>query len=206
MAVDLFSAEATHVTRRFGRFRIFVTKAGVDPSVSGDIIVLVRGEVRDGEGVLCRVASSCVTSTALDSAECDCDEQMQAALGRIQDAGQGVLIYLTDQEGRGHGLTTKVRALRNKNAGLDTFAAVEALSLPADIRDYASVAPILEALDVRSVVLLTNSPEKREAISREVKVEDVEHLAVEPPRWSQPSMRAKRNRGHTVFLDEPVRF
>lgn len=199
MAVELFSAEATHFTQRFGAFRIFVTKAGVDPSVPGDIIVLVRGEVCDGEGVLCRVASSCVTSTALNSAECDCNEQLQAALGRIQDAGRGVLIYLTNHEGRGHGLTTKVRALRHKNAGFDTFTAVERLGLVADVRDYASVAPILDALDVISVVLLTNSPDKRDAISQDIKVVDVEHLQVEPPTWSAPSMLAKRARGHVVF-------
>ncbi len=129
---DLFFAEAVHKTQSHGDFTIFVTDPLVAP---GEHLVLVRGEVRSAHNVLCRVASACVTSTALDSAECDCVEQLQTALEMIAAADRGVLVYLS-QEGRGHGLGIKIKALAKKNEGLDTLEAVEALGLPADLRDY----------------------------------------------------------------------
>ena len=205
---QLFVAHATHVTRRHGQFRVFVTNGDVEPTVADGIIVLVRGDVRDGEQVLCRVASACVTSTALDSAECDCSQQIDAALTEIDRADRGVFLYLTDQEGRGQGLVTKVRALAQKNRGLDTFAAVEAIGLEPDVRSYDAVAPILHVLGVRSVVLLSNNPDKRDAISDAgVKVTGVRPLRVEPPQWAQRSMRAKQHRGHEVigsYADNPA--
>lgn len=206
-ATELFAAQATHVTRRHGRFRVFVTNGDVEPTVADGIIVLVRGDVHNGEQVLCRVASACVTSTALDSAECDCSQQIDAALNQIDRADRGVFVYLTDQEGRGQGLTVKVKALAEKNRGLDTFTAVEAIGLKPDVRRYDAVAPILHALGVRSVVLLGNNPDKRDAINDSgVKVSSVQPLRVQLPRWAQPSMRAKRNRGHEVvgsYEDDP---
>ena len=204
----LFAEDASHVTRRFGTFQILVTREGVDPAVPADMIVLTRGDVGDGESVLCRIASACVTSTALDSAECECDLQIDAALERIDDADCGVLIYLTDQEGRGHGLQTKVRALANKNRGLDTFAAVEELGLDADARTFDAVPPILDAFDIRSILLLTGNPEKRDALVRAgVEVDRTEPLEVSPNSWTRRSMRAKQKRGHTVigrYADDPL--
>ena len=207
-STHLFAAQATHVTRRYGRFRVLVTNGGVERAVPDGIIVLVRGDVRDGERVLCRVASACVTSTALDSAECDCGQQIDAALTEIGHADRGVFVYLTDQEGRGHGLITKVRALAEKNRGLDTFAAVEAIGLEPDVRTYDALAPILFELGVRSVVLLGNNPHKRDAISDSgVKVSSVRPLRVRPPQWAQRSMRAKKRRGHDVigsYAEDPA--
>lgn len=203
----LFGADAAHVTRRHGSFRVFVTVAGVDPAVPGDLVVLVRDDVRDGERVLCRVASACVTSTALASAECDCSQQLDAALAAIDAADRGVLLYLTHHEGRGHGLLTKVRALAHKNRGLDTFAAVEALGLAPDVRSYDAVPPILDALGVRSIVLLGSNPAKRDALSAVgVKVAQTRALRVMPPVRAQRSMRAKQQRGHQVvgaYADDP---
>ena len=194
----LFAAEAEHVTRRRGSFHIMVTREGIDPAVPADVIVLTRGDVQ-GEQVLCRVASACVTSTALGSAECDCDLQIDAALERIDKADRGILIYLTHQEGRGHGLRLKVRALANKNAGMDTFAAVEALGEPADVRSYNAVRPILSELGVISVILLTNSPAKFEAVAGDgTTVDRTEPLAVTPHSHAKRSMRAKQARGHVT--------
>lgn len=167
--------------------------------VPADVIVLTRGSVAGREAVPCRISSACVTSTALDSAECDCDLQTEAALEYIAHEEQGVLIYLTGHEGRGHGLRTKVRALANKNDGYDTFVAVEMLDMPADVRAYDAVQPILDALDVVSVVLLTGNPDKVAAVAAlEVKVDRALALPVEPYSAARLSMQAKRDRGHEI--------
>lgn len=204
----LFAADATHVTRQHGRFRLYVTNDNVDPAVPAGLIVLARGDIRDGERVLCRVASACVTSTALDSAECDCSQQIDAALDEIDRSDRGVFIYLTDQEGRGQGLVAKIRALAQKNQGLDTFAAVEAIGLKPDVRIFDAVSPILHELGVRSIILLASNPDKRDAISESgVKVAEMRPLRVEPPSWTRQSMRAKRDRGHDLlgcYADEPL--
>lgn len=204
---DLFAATAEHVTARHGAFRLHVTADRLDVGVPEGLLVLVRGVVEGQDFVPCRVSSSCVTSTALKSIECECALQIDAALARIHAADCGILIYLTDQEGRSQGLTTKVRALANKNRGLDTFAAVEELGLTADVRTYDAVSPILDALDVRSVVLLTGNPDKRDAIiAAGTKVERIETLDVTPHSWTRASMRAKQARGHSLlgrYADDP---
>jgi GTP cyclohydrolase II len=109
------------------------------------------------------------------------------------------LIYLTDQEGRGHGLKWKVRALKHKNDGLDTFTAVERLGLDPDIRDYKVVPAILEELGVRSVALLTNNPDKRQRIiDAGTEVAETHALEVCPPIQAWRHMEAKRRRGHDL--------
>lgn len=204
----LFGAIAEHVTARYGAFDLHVTADVPTLGVPANLIVLVRGDVDGQHNVLCRVSSACVTSTALGSIECECALQIDAALARIHAADRGILIYVTDQEGRGHGLATKVRALANKNRGLDTFAAVEELGLEPDVRTYDAVGPILEALGVRSVVLLSGNPDKRDAvIDAGVKVEHTESLEVTPHSWTRTSMRAKQARGHAVsgrYADDPL--
>ena len=190
-----FAASAKHLTRRFGTFDILITDAA---QAGGEHVVLVRGCIGGATRVLCRVASACLTSTALDSAECDCAGQISASLRSISEAGRGVLIYLA-QEGRGHGLTTKVRALRHKNRGLDTFQAVEALGLPVDVRSYEVVQRILQELGVVSVSLLTSNPGKATAIADSgVSVEEVIPLRVPAPRGARRHILAKRRRGHLL--------
>ena len=191
----LLQAGADHVTRSNGTFRVYVAD-----HPSGEHVVLVRGDVRGREAVLCRVSSACVMSTALGSAECDCKDQLSAAMDLIagNDAG-GIVIYLVDQEGRGHGLKWKVRALRNKNFGMDTFSAVETLGLKPDVRDYTVVPTILDELGVDSVVLLTNNPEKRRRMEAAgVRVKETRPLEARPPRHAWRHMEAKRIRGHAL--------
>lgn len=204
---DLFAATAEHVTARYGAFDLHVTAEPPASGVDAELLVLVRGDV-EGTGALCRVASACVTSTALGSIECDCALQLDAALARINAADRGILIYLTDQEGRGQGLTTKVRALANKNRGLDTFTAVEELGLDADVRTFHAVPPILDAFDIRSIVLLTGNPDKRDALVRAgVSVDRTESLEVTPNSWTRRSMQAKQERGHILngrYADDPA--
>jgi 3,4-dihydroxy 2-butanone 4-phosphate synthase/GTP cyclohydrolase II len=205
---ELFGAVAEHVTARYGTFDLYVTTDSPARGVPAELIVLVRGDVAGQSKVLCRVASSCITSAALQSIECECSLQIDAALARIHTADCGVLIYLTDQEGRGQGLMTKVRALANKNQGFDTFAAVEQLGLEPDVRTYGAVGHILDALGIQSVVLLTGNPEKRDLIiDAGVKIEDTEPLEVSPHSRTRKSMRAKQAIGHTVvgqYVDDPT--
>lgn len=140
---------------------------------------------------MCRISSECLPGTALFSAECDCKEQMQFSLQEISKAGHGMFIYLR-QEGRGHGLVTKIRALANKNKGLDTFSAVEALDLPADNREYAVVKNILSYFKIHSIECISNSPNKIEAIKDiGVVVESVKNIPISANSISRRHLQAK---------------
>jgi 3,4-dihydroxy 2-butanone 4-phosphate synthase / GTP cyclohydrolase II len=192
--VPLLQAEAVHVTRGNETFKVYIAD-----HENSEHVVLVRGDVSGQENVLCRVSSACVMSTAFGSAECDCQGQLAAAVDVIVKEGRGVLIYLMNQEGRGHGLKWKIRALKNKNEGMDTFAAVEKLGLPHDVRQYDVVPKILEELGVASVTLLTNNPEKFLKIQDAgVNVTEAQQLEVRPPEHAWRHMEAKRVRGHRL--------
>lgn len=128
-------------------------------------MVLVRGDVRGRAGVLTRVHSECLTGDVLGSLKCDCGPQLQLALRRLGQARAGILFYLR-QEGRGIGLVHKMRAYRLQEIGFDTVQANVALGLPIDAREYRLVARVLRGLDVRSIRLLTNSPDKVQRIRR----------------------------------------
>jgi 3,4-dihydroxy 2-butanone 4-phosphate synthase/GTP cyclohydrolase II len=162
-------------------------------------VALVRGKVEGHNSVLCRVSSACLTSTVFDSSDCDCAEQNREALKAISQAARGIFIYL-DQEGRGHGLVTKVKAMTFKAMGEDTFTAVESLGLPSDIRTYESAATILNDLGVTSVNLMTNNPSKVDGIrAAGIQVEAViPCIALDPPPDSLRHLRAKQARGHTL--------
>jgi len=193
----LFAASAQHQTVRFGTFTVHVT---APDRCDGTHLVLVKGSVAQAPDVVCRIASSCVTSTALDSAECDCHPQLDEAMRQIARRGRGILIYLA-QEGRGLGIVNKVRALANKNRGMDTFAAVEAMGLAADIRRYDDAVQILHALAPASVALLTNNPDKIAALTNGgITVSAVLPLVVAVPRHAVRHLVAKRQRGH-LFPD-----
>ena len=122
-------------------------------------IALVMGDVHNVEHVLCRVHSECLTGEVLHSLCCDCKEQLELSLAKIADKGQGVLIYLR-QEGRGIGLIQKLRAYNLQREGVDTVDANVYLGQPIDAREYSLAAHILSYLQVNSVHLLTNNPDK----------------------------------------------
>jgi GTP cyclohydrolase II len=132
----------------------------------GVYLVLLRGEIGDGSSVLTRLHSECLTGDALGSLRCDCGSQLREAGRAIAAEGRGALVYATDQEGRGIGLVNKLRAYMLQENGADTVEANCRLGLPPDARTYEAAARCLDLLGIRSVRLLTNNPNKVEALTR----------------------------------------
>lgn len=187
----------------FGRFRIV---AFVNNKDEKDHIAIVKGELGEGEGVLVRVHSACLTGDALGSERCDCGPQLRAALRRIEAEGRGVVIY-HQEEGRGIGLVNKLRAYALQDRGYDTYDANLALGFKADEREYRIPAAMLAKLGVRSVRLMTNNPEKVEALEKEG-IRVVERVQHELPshEHDRKYLETKKSRfGHFLELDDAVR-
>ncbi len=145
-----------------------------DPQANKEHVVLTMGDVGNGEPVLARVHSECLTGDALFSMRCDCGNQLQAALEAIAAEGRGALFYLR-QEGRGIGLLNKIRAYKLQDAGADTVEANERLGFGADMRDYSILKPMFDHLAISSVRLMTNNPRKVQALE-ELGVNVVERI------------------------------
>src|SRR5215218_9318879 len=155
-------AASASIPTPYGEFR-----ARAFESPSGHVhVALVFGEVGDGESVLTRVHSECLTGDAFGSLRCDCGVQLRSALRSVAAEGRGIVLYLSGHEGRGIGLVNKLRAYVEQDAGADTVDANLRLGLPVDLRDYGDAAAILGSMGVRSVRLLSNNPGKAAGLRR----------------------------------------
>lgn len=162
-------------------------------------IALIKGDISDGEPVLVRVHSSCMTGDIFGSMRCECGEQLHLAMQMIEKEGRGVIVYL-NQEGRGIGLMDKIKAYKLQEGGLDTVDANLHLGHKADERDYGVGANILHSLGVKNMRLLTNNPVKRIGLEGYgVKIAEIVPLEVEPNQYNKFYMHTKKERmGHCL--------
>jgi 3,4-dihydroxy 2-butanone 4-phosphate synthase/GTP cyclohydrolase II len=182
---------------RYGAFQVYGYRGTLD---GVEHFALVHGELGDGEDVLVRVHSECLTGDVAGSLRCDCGPQLATALECVAAEGRGVIVYLRGHEGRGIGLMQKLRAYELQERGHDTVDANLALGLPADARDYATGAHMLANLGVRSMRLLTNNPAKQAAMAEHgLRVLSRLPVAVPPNINNYRYLRTKRDRmGHEI--------
>lgn len=185
----------TKLQTMYGDFVLYVYRSILDDE---DHLALVKGDISSGEPVLVRVHSQCLTGDVFGSLRCDCGQQLHAAMSMIEDEDAGVLVYMR-QEGRGIGLTNKLRAYQLQDEeGLDTVEANEKLGFPADLRDYGIGAQILIDLGVKKMRLMTNNPQKRSGLSG-YELEIVERIPIETPpnQFNRKYLETKRTKlGH----------
>lgn len=147
------------ITKLPTKFGNFMAHGYVNKLNGEHHIALVKGEIGDGENLLCRVHSECLTGDAFGSSKCDCGQQLASALSQIEKEGRGVLLYMR-QEGRGIGLINKLKAYELQDKGMNTLDANIALGFPGDLREYYIGAQILKDLGAHTLRLLTNNPDK----------------------------------------------
>jgi GTP cyclohydrolase II len=178
---------------------------GVELASGRAYLVLSRGDVGDGRGLLVRLHSRCLTGDTFGSFRCDCGPQLASSMRRLAAEGRGLLLYALGEEGRGIGILDKLRAYRLQDLGHDTVDANARLGLPVDARDFGEAADILRMLGVRSVRLLTNNPAKVEALNEAgLDVDEVLPATTSPNLRSLAYLRAKRARlGQQPLGDEP---
>ncbi|MET8274509.1 MULTISPECIES: bifunctional 3,4-dihydroxy-2-butanone-4-phosphate synthase/GTP cyclohydrolase II [unclassified Streptomyces] len=185
----------------FGEFTAYGYRSTVD---GVEHVALVHGDLGDGDDILVRVHSECLTGDIFQSQRCDCGPQLHASMARITDEGRGVVVYLRGHEGRGIGLLSKLRAYELQEHGVDTLDANLELGLPADARDYGAGAQILKDLGVRGVRLMTNNPDKTAALLRHgLAITGREPMPVQAGEHNLRYLRTKRDRmGHDLpWLD-----
>jgi len=191
-------SETVLPTRKAGSWRLMVYSDDLETTL---YVALVKGEVRPDAPTLVRLHSQCLTGDVFGSERCDCGEQLETAMTMIEEAGSGIVVYMFD-EGRGIGLLNKIRAYALQDQGHDTVEANHALGFAADMRDFRTGAHILFDLGVRQVRLMTNNPDKVQALE-EYGLKVVERVALDiPPRQANRRyLQTKRTKfGHLLSL------
>jgi GTP cyclohydrolase II len=170
----------------------------LEKSSGKEHLALTLGTVNDGQPVLSRIHSECLTGDTLFSLRCDCGTQLESALKHIAKEGRGLLLYLR-QEGRGIGLVNKIRAYGLQELGADTVEANHQLGFADDVRDYALCGPLLSHFEIQSLRLLTNNPRKINALEElGIHVERVEHV-VGSTRFNSHYLATKAHKlGHLL--------
>jgi 3,4-dihydroxy 2-butanone 4-phosphate synthase/GTP cyclohydrolase II len=183
----------------FGEFRVVAYSNDVDHR---EHVALVKGDVDGKDAVLVRMHSECLTGDVFHSQRCDCGQQLDASLRRIEKEGCGVLVYMK-QEGRGIGLMNKIRAYELQENGMDTVEANEVLGFPADLRDYGIGVQVLLDLGIKSMRLMTNNPKKIIGLQGYgLSVTEQVPVAVKPNRHNMDYLKAKREKmGHLIPAD-----
>lgn len=166
-------------------------------------VALCMGDISDGENVLCRVHSSCLSAHVFNSTQCDCREQFAAAQKEIQKVGRGIIIWL-DQEGKGNGHYALLQSGKLKDKGVFQTDAYEAIGFQKDARDFTPAAEILADLGVKSIVMMTNNPDKVETLTRHgVNVTGTQALIIDPDPDNaklKHALLGKMKAGHKLDL------
>ena len=191
-------ASIAELPSRFGSFQVVAFYNNRDDK---DHAAFVHGDITGAEDVPVRVHSECLTGDAIGSLRCDCRDQLETALKRIGQMDKGILLYMR-QEGRGIGLTNKIRAYGLQDYGYDTVQANLALGFRDDERDYAVAAHMLFSLKVKSIQLMTNNPRKIENLTRYgVKVNGRIPLIIPPNPYNEFYLHTKQEKsGHLLDL------
>ena len=178
----------------YGEFNLHMYQTSLDDEIH---LALVKGEIDSAKPTLVRVHSECLTGDVFSSRRCDCGGQLQAAMQKIERAGNGVLLYMR-QEGRGIGLKAKIQAYKLQEEGLDTVEANERLGYGVDLRDYGMGAQILYDLGIRSIRLMTNNPRKVVGLEgHNLQIVEKVPIREEPNEHNRAYLDAKRRKmGH----------
>lgn len=183
----------TTIPTKFGEFNLH--------AFSDLLVAISTGEMKNQENVLVRVHSACLTGEVLGSKRCDCKEQLEKSLELISEAGEGLVIYLGFQEGRGIGLLNKIKAYELQDKGSDTVEANHQLGFPSDKRTYGEAKKVLDYFGIKKIKILTNNPEKIKQIENNgIKITERIPLKIPPNEFTEKYLRTKKEKmGH--FLD-----
>lgn len=185
---------------KYGNFRAhaYINKLNGEHHVA-----LVKGDIGDGENILCRVHSECLTGDAFGSLRCDCGDQLATAMCQVEKEGRGIVLYMR-QEGRGIGLVNKLRAYELQDQGMDTLEANLALGFEGDMREYYIGAQILRDLGVKTMRLLTNNPDKVYQL-KDFGMEIVERVPIQmpPTDYDRFYLETKKEKmGHLLTMEK----